>query len=405
MKIASARTFVVANPKPSHGGNYFVFVKLTTDDGIEGIGEVYAAAFGPRALKAMISEVCDRHVIGADPFRIEALWRDIFGRGYSGREDVSVMSVLAGLEMACWDIVGKALERPVYDLLGGKVNERLRSYSYLYPADGDAADVYRDPEVGARRALEFVEMGFSAIKFDPADRYATMDPRQPSLEELTRVEDYVRAVRDAVGDRCDILIGTHGQFTTSGAVRFARVLEPYRPLWFEEPVPPDVPEQMAVVARSTSIPISAGERLGGKFEFNRLLASGGASILQPDLGRCGGILEGKKIAAIAEAHYAQVAPHLYCGPVAAAANIQLSTCIPNFLILESIARWDGFYAELLKTPIEWDEGYVIPSSAPGLGVELDEEVAARHPYDDDLLHFDPDYILPRSQASPAGTAQ
>ncbi|MCL2417897.1 MAG: mandelate racemase/muconate lactonizing enzyme family protein [Conexibacteraceae bacterium] len=394
MKIASAETFVVANPKPSFGGNYFVFLKLTTEDGVTGIGEVYAAAFGPRALRGMIAEVCDRHVIGADPFRIEALWRDIFGRGYSGLEDVSLMSVLAGVEMACWDIVGKALERPVYDLLGGMVHERLRSYSYLYPADEDTADVYRDPDVGAARAVEFVEMGFTAIKFDPADRYATSDPRQPSLEELARVDAYTRRVREAVGDRCDILIGTHGQFTTSGAVRFAKVLEPCGPLWFEEPVPPGMPEQMAVVARATSIPIAAGERLGGKLEFSRLLATGGASILQPDLGRCGGILEGKKIAAIAEAHYAQIAPHLYCGPVAAAANIQLSTCIPNFLILESVGRWDGFYAEILKTPIRWEDGHVIPPSGPGLGVELDEEVAGRYTYDDDLLHFDPDYILP-----------
>ncbi|HLH67001.1 MAG TPA: mandelate racemase/muconate lactonizing enzyme family protein [Solirubrobacteraceae bacterium] len=398
MRIASAATLTVGNPQPQFGGRYFVFLKLTTEDGIEGIGEVYGAAFGPRPVQAMLEEVCDRHVIGADPFAIEALWRDVYGRGYSARSDITLLSVLSAVEMAMWDIVGKALERPAYELLGGLVHERLRTYTYLYPEEGDPADVYRDPDVAAERAAAYADLGFTAVKFDPADRYTTLDPRQPGPGELDRVREYVSRIREAVGGRCDLLIGTHGQFTPSGAIRFARVLEPFDPLWLEEPVPPDLPEQMAVVARSTSIPIAAGERLAGKFEFGRLLAAGAASILQMDLGRAGGLLEAKKIAGMAEAHYAQIAPHLYCGPVVAAANVQLAACSPNFLILEGIGCWDGFGAELLRSPIQWESGYVVPPAAPGLGVELDETVARAHPYDGDALHLEPDYIdAPRAR--------
>ena len=388
MKVAAAKTFVVANPPPSYGGRYFVFVKLTTDAGIEGIGEVYAATFGAHTVARMIEDVCERHVIGADPGRIEQLWREVYSRGYTQRPDVSLVGVLSGIEMACWDIVGKELDRPVHALFGGRVRERLRTYSYLYPADGDAADVYRDPETAARRAAEYVTEGFTAVKFDPLGAYATLDPRQPSLESLERTESYVRLVREAVGDRADLLVGTHGQLTPSGAIRLARRLERYDPLWLEEPVPPERPEEMARVARATSIPIATGERLTTKHEFARVLQSGAASILQLNLGRCGGLLEGRKIAALAEVHYASIAPHLYSGPVVGAANIQLSLCAPNFLVLEGIHTWGGFHAEILKTPITWEDGYVLPPDGPGLGVELDEEVAARHPYEDDALHLE-----------------
>jgi L-alanine-DL-glutamate epimerase-like enolase superfamily enzyme len=183
-------------------------------------------------------------------------------------------------------------------------------------------------------------------------------------------------------------MGTHGQFSTSGAIRLARQLEAYDPLWFEEPVPPEMPEQMALVARATTIPIATGERLTTKYEFARVLSTGAANILQMNLGRVGGILEAKKVAALAEVHYAQIAPHLYCGPIVGAANIQIATCSPNFLILESIQRWGGFHAQLLKKPIVWEDGYVIPSTAPGLGVELNEAVALAHPYSGDLLHLE-----------------
>ncbi|MCP4327817.1 MAG: mandelate racemase/muconate lactonizing enzyme family protein [Alphaproteobacteria bacterium] len=388
MKITDIKTYVVANPPPHFGGPYWVFLKLGTDSGIVGWGEVYAVPFDPHVVAAMIEDVCARKVIGADPFRIEHLWRTIYSAGYTQRSDLSVMGILSGIEMACWDIVGKEVGRPAYELLGGRVHERLRSYTYLYPRGGDRTDVYRDPDLAAERAAEAVARGFTAVKFDPVGPYTAYDPRQLSLESLDRAEQFASKIRDAVGDRADLLFGTHGQMTPSSALRLARRLEPYDPLWLEEPVPPENPEAMAAVARQTTIPIATGERLASKYEFARVLESGAASILQVNLGRCGGLLEAKKIAGMAEAHYAQIAPHLYCGPVVGAANIQIGTCSPNFLILEGIQDWSGFHREILKTGVRWEDGYVIPSGAPGLGVELDEEVAAAHPYSGDGLHLE-----------------
>ncbi len=388
MRIAGFRTWVVGNPPPHFGGRYFIFVKLVTDSGVEGIGEVYSATFSPHVVARMVEDVCERHVVGADPFAVEKLWRSVYGRGYTLRPDASLSGVLSGIEMACWDIVGKALDRPVHALLGGRVHERLRSYTYLYPAEGESADLYVDPEGSAARAAEYAARGFTAVKFDPVGGYSVFDPRQPSGAVLARCERFVAAVREAVGGEVDLLFGTHGQFTASGALRLARRIESADPLWFEEPTPPENPEEMARVARGTHVPVATGERLATKYEFARVLEAGAASILQPNLGRVGGLLEAKKIAALAETRYAQIAPHLYCGPVVGAANVQLAACSPNFLILESILDWGGFHAEILETPMRWEEGYVIPPDAPGLGVTLDEAVADAHPYDDAALHLE-----------------
>ena len=245
-----------------------------------------------------------------------------------------------------------------------------------------------DPEGAARRAAAYVEEGFTGVKFDPVMPFSAFDPRQLSLEALDNAEKVVGSVREAVGGKCDLLIGTHGQMSTSSAIRLAKRLEKFDPLWLEEPVPPENIEEMARVARSTSIPVATGERLATKYEFTTLLEKQAASILQFALGRVGGILEAKKIAGIAEAHYAELAPHLYCGPIEAAANIQIDACSPNFLIQESIETWGGFHAEILKEPIKWEDGYILPPTTPGLGVELDEEIAAKHPYTGDRLHLE-----------------
>jgi len=388
VKIVGLETFVVANPPPSFGGRYFTFVKLATNDGIVGYGEAYAGTFNPGVVSSMLVDVAERHLIGKDPFDIELFWRSAYSRGFTQRPDVSLQGVMSALEMACWDIVGKAIEQPVYRLLGGQVHERLRTYTYLFPEDGDPTDVYADPDLAAERAAQYLAQGFTAVKVDPAGPYTVMGGHQPSQSRIELSVEFVRKIREAVGSRADILFGTHGQFTPSGAIRLATRLEPYDPLWFEEPTPPDDLAGMAQVARGTSIPIATGERLTTKSEFARVLEAGAANILQPNLGRAGGILEGKKIAALAEAHNAQIAPHLYCGPIVGAANIQLATCSPNFLILEGILDWGGFHAEIVKTPLPWEEGYLIPPTAPGLGVELDEEVARAHPYDGDGLHLD-----------------
>ena len=233
MKITDVKTYVVGNPPPHFGGRYFVFLKLTTDNGIEGFGEVYTATFGPHVVAAMIEDVCARHVVGKDPFKIETMWRNVYGRGYSLRPDLSLVSVLSGIETACWDIVGKAVEKPVYELLGGQVHERLRSYTYLYPKPDEplidgVPEVYRNPDRAAERAAEFVAMGFTAVKFDPAGPYSTFDPRQPSLERLDLSAEFCAKIREAVGTKADLLFGTHGQFTTSGAIRLAKRIEPVR---------------------------------------------------------------------------------------------------------------------------------------------------------------------------------
>lgn len=387
MKLKEIKTFVVGNPPPHYGGQYFIFVKLTTDDGIEGVGEVYTATFSPHVVEAMISDVFEKHFLDADPFHIERLFRRVYGRGYTHRPDISLMSVFSGLETACWDIVGKAVGKPVYELLGGKVHERLRSYTYIYPREGEDESVYHDADLAAERALEYVDMGFTAIKFDPAGPYSVYDGRQPSLTELDRSERFVKTIRSAVGNKADLLFGTHGQFTASGAIRLAKRLEPSDPLWFEEPMPPDNPKEMARVASQTSIPVATGERLTTKHEFARVLECQAASILQMALGRVGGLLEGKKIASMAETYHALIAPHLYCGPIEGAANAQLATCTPNFLILESIERWQGFHADILKQPMRWEDGYVLPSDEPGIGVELNEKVAEAYPYTGDRLHL------------------
>ncbi len=388
MKIADLKTYVVANPPPHHGGPYFVFLKLTTDDNIEGFGEVYGVPFSPDKVTQLIEDIVERYVIGWNPFQTEKLWRTIYSSGYTQHPDLTLVAVLSGIEIACWDIVGKALGQPIYNLLGGQVHEKLRSYTYLYaapqtelPEGSRATSIHTDPVAAPERAAHYAEQGFTAVKFDPVGRMSALDPRQLSLEVLENAELVTKNVREAVGSKCDLLIGTHGQMTTSSAIRLAKRLEQFDPLWFEEPVPPENRSEMARVAQFTSIPIASGERLATKYEYVELLERQAAAILQPALARMGGIMEAKKVAGMAEAHYVQIAPHLYCGPIEAAANIQVGTCSPNFLIQESIETFGGFYAELLKEAIRWEDGYIIPPDKPGLGVELDEEVAARHPYE------------------------
>lgn len=388
MKIVSAKVFVVGTPPPHDGGAFWVFVKLTTDTGVEGIGEVYAVAFHPTVVEKMIEDVVDRYVIGTSPFDIEALWRRAYSAGFTQRPDVSMVAILSGIETACWDIMGKETSQPVYNLLGGKVRDRVRSYTYIYPAPGKDNSVYSNADISCERAATYIKDGFTALKFDPIGPYSAFDPRQLSIEMLDFTEKFVKQLREAVGDKVDLLLGTHGQLTPASAIRLARRIEKYDPLWFEEPTPPDMPEEMARVAKKTTIPIATGERLSTKYEFARVLRNNSASILQMAIGRVGGIMETKKIAAIAEVHYAQIAPHLYAGPIEAAANLHVDLSTPNFLIQESIGKMENFHAKLLKKPLPWENGYFLPTTDPGLGVELNEEVAAANPYTGKRLHLE-----------------
>ena len=389
MKLKNLEVIITGNPPPGLGGRYFTFVKVTTECGIVGWGEVYAAALGPKAMKAVIEDVFERHLFGEDPANIEIMFRRVYSSGFTQRPDPTVIGAFSGIEIACWDILGKSRNLPIWKMLGGKMRDRIRSYTYLYPGENhDPNRFYSSPEDSAEVAKELIAKGFTAIKFDPAGPYTIHGGHQPSLTDIERSEEFCRVIRENIGNKADILFGTHGQFSPSGAIRLAKKLEKFDPLWFEEPTPPDSTEDMAKVARSTSIPIATGERLTSKNEFAHVLRCGAASILQPALGRVGGIWEAKKISAIAETFGAQLAPHLYAGPIEWAANIQLAMSIPNFLILETIGIGDGFQKDLLKGEIIWDKGYVVPPEGPGLGVELNEDLARLNDYEGKGLHLE-----------------
>jgi L-alanine-DL-glutamate epimerase-like enolase superfamily enzyme len=388
MRIAGLSTHVVAVPPPHIGGMYWIFVELETACGIRGIGEIYATGFEPNALVPLIEDVFQRYLEGHDPHRIERFWRAAYSSGFTQRPDLTMMGIVSGLEIACWDVIGKAAGRPVADLLGGMVHERLRAYTYLYPKTAAGDYDYGDPDLAAEEAVRMVEMGFTAVKFDPAGPYTQYSGHHLSLGVMERCETFCAKIRAAIGNRADILFGTHGQMVPASAIRLAKRLEQYDPLWFEEPVPPGQEAAMASVARATSIPVATGERLTTKYEFQRVLQEGAAAILQMNVARVGGLLEAKKIAGMAEAFYAEIAPHLYNGPVGAAASIQLSAASPNFLIHESIIDFSGFHAAVLKTKLTVEDGYIIPSREPGLGVELNHDVIAAHtPYRGDRLHL------------------
>ena len=381
MHLESIKTFVTV-PPTGIGGSFWVLVKVTTNDGIEGIGECYGIPVSGNIAAQMVEDTFDRFIAGEDPHNVEAMFRRVYSAGFTQRPDISMMGVFSGIEMAVWDILGKAVGQPVYNLLGGTFHEKLRTYTYIYPRDeregGQAGDVYHDPEAAAARALEYVEQGWTAIKQDPAGPYSFQGGRELSLTELARSEENIRRIREAVGDRADILFGTHGQMTTGSAIRLAKRLEPFDPLWFEEPCPPDQMGAIARVAASTSIPVATGERLTTRVEFHEALKAG-VAIVQPDIGRSGGVWETKKIAALAELFNAQIAPHIYCGPVAHAAAAHVGFSSPNFLILETIHT--DFHRDILKTPLEWESGFQLKPTAPGLGIELNEETVLAHPYE------------------------
>ncbi|WP_323770633.1 mandelate racemase/muconate lactonizing enzyme family protein [Antarctobacter sp.] len=386
MKLRDLDIIVTAPPAPGWGGRYWILVKLTTDDGITGWGECYAASVGPDAMRAVIADVFARYFDGENPENIERMFRRTYSSGFTQRPDLTVMGAFSGLEIACWDILGKARGRPVWALLGGMMNERVRAYTYLYPLPKHGMDdFWTSPEMAAESALDCVERGYTAVKFDPAGPYTMRGGHQPGMRDIAMSVAFCKAIREAVGNRADLLFGTHGQFNTAGAIRLGQALEPYLPLWFEEPIPPDNLLEFAEVARAVRIPIATGERLTTRAEFAALLRTGGAKILQPALGRAGGIWEMRKLAALAESFNAEMAPHLYAGPIEWAANIQLSVSIPNLLIAETIET--PFHAALIKSAIKVDNGYVAAPQAPGLGIEVDEDLARAHPYTGDGLHL------------------
>jgi L-alanine-DL-glutamate epimerase-like enolase superfamily enzyme len=386
MKLKDLDIIVTSPPAPGWGGQYWILVKLSTDTGITGWGECYASSVGPDAMTAVITDVFSRHMQDENPENIELMFRRAYSSGFTQRPDLTIMGAFSGLEIACWDILGKARERPVWALLGGRMNDRIRAYTYLYPLpDHEITDFWTSPEMAADSALDLLSRGYTAVKFDPAGPYTMRGGHMPAGSDISLSAAFCKAIREAVGDRADLLFGTHGQFTTAGAIRLAKAIEPFDPLWYEEPVPPDNVAEMAKVASATSIPVATGERLTTKAEFAPVLRSGAASILQPALGRSGGIWETKKIAAMAEVYNAQMAPHLYAGPVEWAANVHFAASIPNILMAETIET--EFHNRLIKNTIRVEDGFITPPETPGLGIEVDEDLARAHPFTGDGLHL------------------
>ena len=375
MKVTGIETILLNNTPPYRGGRTFLFIQLTTDEGIVGLGERPTGHTPDLTSQiALLHDLVDRFVVGQSPFDIERIWQTIYGSNHDYRHpSLYGTPALSAIEMALWDIVGKATNQPIYNLLGGRCHDKLRAYAYM-PTEG----VWEDPKKAGDIAAQLVAEGNTACKIDPFMPYFPL-PRDFPLKTIKHAAKIFEAMRDAVGDELEIGIGTHGQFSTAGAIRVASVFEQYHPFWFEEPVPPENVDEMARVAAHTSIPIASGERLVSIYEFSELLEKQAAQIIQLDVGQCGGILESKKIAGMAEAHYAMIAPHMYVGPVAAAAAVHLDACSPNFLIQEY--NGGDLHRELFKDPIRFENGFIELPTGPGLGLELDADVVRRQRVD------------------------
>jgi len=363
VRIVDVKTYVLGT-----AWRNLTFVEVHTDEGITGVGEARMLNHTD-ALLGYLAEAVPNHVLGSDPFQIEDLVFRMMRNDYA-RPDYVMMSGIAAIEIACWDIMGKALGLPVYQLLGGAVRDRIKAYANGWYT------VERTPEEFAEAARRAVARGYRALKLDPfgAGYY------ELELEEKRRVVALVEAVREAVGPDVEILIEMHGRFNPATAIEMARLLEPYRPGWIEEPVPPHNLAALKKVAEQVTIPVATGERIHTRYDFRELFELQAADIIQPDITHLGGLLETKKLAAWADAYYILVAPHNVCGPVGTAANLHLAACTTNFKIQE---HFNDFAEEFVKAAApgvpEVVDGFFPLPSGPGLGVQLDHSVLEQHP--------------------------
>lgn len=321
------------------------------------------------AFLGYLAEAVPNHVLGHDPTQIELLVYRLYRDDYMRPGQIQ-MSAIAALEVACWDIVGKSLGQPVYKLLGGAVRDRIKAYANGWYR------VERTPDEFHAAARTVVELGYRALKFDPFGAgYLEMDE-----DEKDRSIELTAAVRDAVGPGTELLVEMHGRMNRATAVEMATRLEPYKPSWIEEPVPPENLRALKEVADRVSIPVATGERLHSRHEFRELFELQAADIIQPDIMHAGGLLEVKKIAAWAEAYYILVAPHNVGGPVATAAALHFAASTPNFKIQEHFNDFaDSVVKELAPGNPEVVDGYFALPEGPGLGVELDIEALEHHP--------------------------
>ncbi len=363
MKITEVKTVSVFA-----GWRNWVFVRLDTDEGIHGIGEGTLEGRA-KTVEAAIADL-SRNLVGRDPFDVEDIWQTMYYREAFWIGGPALLTAISSIETALWDIIGKKLGVPVYNLLGGKCRDKLRLYANgWYFGAATPADF-------ARKALATVKKGYSALKWDPfgsADR--TLSPVQHRQAVAC-----VAAVREAVGDDVDLLIEAHGRFNIYTAITLARDLERYNIFFYEEPVPPENFDALAQVTGSVNVPVAAGERCYTKFGYRELLEKRAVHIIQPDVIHAGGLLETKKISAMADAHYIPVAPHNPNGPVAMAASIQLAACIPNFLILEYLVDDVPWRDSVITDGFEIKNGHVSVPTGPGLGIDLVGTECESHPY-------------------------
>ena len=346
-------------------------VKVETDDGLVGVGECRALNRTDGVL-GYLSEAAPRYILGEDPFNVEALVARMFREDF-GRAGEITQTVTALLEVACWDIIGKALDQPVYKLLGGAVRHQIKGYANGWYTGERTPDEFH---AAAKRVLD---KGYKALKFDPfgAGFY------EMERDEKNYVIGLVEAVRDAVGPDVEILIEMHGRFNPVTAVEFARELARFKPSWLEEPVPPEniaAQKKAADAIAPLGITVATGERLHTMYEYRELLELQACDIIQPDITHFGGILNTKKLAAWAEAYYMLIAPHNVGGPISTAAALHLAACTPNFKIQEHFNDFaEAYVKQAAPGNPEIEDGYFALPSGPGLGVTLDEDVVAANP--------------------------
>jgi galactonate dehydratase len=373
VKITAVKTLVV-NARMRN----WVFVKVETDEGLYGWGEA-SLEWKTRGVVGCVEDFAPL-IIGQDPRRIEHLYQIMYRHSFF-RMGVVGMSALSGIEHACWDIWGKSLNVPVYQLLGGAVRDSIRVYDHL--GGGEMTKIYLDdaPKQFADNALSCVEAGFSAVK-------ALVVPMSEPLDShrmVRHAELAMAAIREAIGDDVDILVDLHGRTTPAMAIEYARALAPYRPFWFEEPCPSENADAMAQVARAISIPVATGERLVTRFPFRELLEKGACAVVQPDLCHCGGLWEARKIATMAEAYYVAIAPHNPLGPIASAVNVHFGFAVPNFLIMEAVRADVPWRDEVVINPVKPVNGKLTLPTGPGLGIDVNEEAAKKHPFQQEVL--------------------
>ncbi len=365
MKITDIKTYLY------HAGFMnWQFVKVETDEGIHGWGEACLDGYDLASVAAV--ETMKEYFVGKDPRKIELHWATIH-RECTYRPSFLIMSALSGIEQASWDILGKSLNVPVYQLLGGAFREKIPAYGNGWSRGAET------PEEIASAAMQAVKDGYRYLKWDP---FAGTTALYSNPAEIKIAKERVGAVREAVGDEVQLLIEGHGRFSPDVAIQIAREIEEYNPYFFEEPIPPDNIDALIRVARSIKIPVATGERICTHWGAIEILEKGGAAVLQPDVVHIGGILETKKLAHMAEAYYIPIAPHNAYGPVQTITNLHIDASTPNFTVQEYFYGDKVWYDQICREPFAYPkDGFFDIPTKPGLGIDIDEKALAKRPYE------------------------